>query len=84
MDHTPVDLILVDEAARRPIGRPWLTLAMDVDTRMVAGFLIFFDPPCATSVALALAHAVLPKTVWLAQHPASLAGCRSTPERARR
>jgi hypothetical protein len=36
MDHTPVDLILVDEAARRPIGRPWLTLAMDVDSRMVA------------------------------------------------
>ena len=67
MDHTPVDLILVDEAARKPIGRPWLTLAMDVDTRMVAGFLISLDPPCATSVALALAHAALPKTAWLTE-----------------
>ena len=66
IDHTPVDLILVDEAVRRPIGRPWLTLAMDVDTRLVAGFLISLDPPCATSVALALAHAVLPKEGWLA------------------
>jgi putative transposase len=66
IDHTPVDLILVDEAARRPIGRPWLTLAMDVDTRLVAGFLISLDPPCATSVALALTHAVLPKESWLA------------------
>ena len=28
------------------IGRPWLTLAMDVDSRMVAGFLISLDPPC--------------------------------------
>ena len=61
MDHTPMDLILVDEAARKPIGRPWLTLAMDVDTRMVAGFLISLDPPCATSVALALAQAVCPR-----------------------
>src|SRR5262249_54527336 len=66
IDHTPVDLILVDEAVRRPIGRPWLTLAMDVDTRLVAGFLISLDPPCATSVALALAHAGLPKEGWLA------------------
>jgi hypothetical protein len=28
------------------IGRPRLTLAMDVDSRMVAGFLISLDPPC--------------------------------------
>jgi putative transposase len=67
MDHTPMDLILVDEAAREPIGRPWLTLAMDVDSRMVAGFLISLDPPCATSVALALAQAVLPKAGWLTE-----------------
>lgn len=67
MDHTLVDLIVVDEVARRPIGRPWLTLAIDVDTRTVAGFLISLDPPCATSVALAVAHAVLPKTAWLAE-----------------
>jgi putative transposase len=67
MDHTPVDVIVVDEVARKPIGRPWLTLALDVDSRMVAGFLISLDPPCATSVALTLAHAVLPKTAWLAQ-----------------
>ena len=67
MDHTPMDLIVVDEAARKPIGRPWLTLAMDVDTRMVAGFLMSLDPPCATSVALALAQAVLPKAGWLTE-----------------
>jgi putative transposase len=67
IDHTPVDLIVVDEAVRRPVGRPWLTLAMDVDSRMVAGFLISLDPPGTTSVALALAHAVMPKTAWLAE-----------------
>lgn len=38
IDHTPVDVIVVDQQNRRPIGRPWLTLAIDVRTRMVAGF----------------------------------------------
>ena len=38
IDHTPVDVIVVDEAHRLPIGRPWLTLAIDVATRVVAGF----------------------------------------------
>jgi putative transposase len=66
VDHTLMDLIAVDEGRRRPLGRPWLTLAMDVDSRMVAGFLISLDPPCTTSVALALAHAVMPKAAWLA------------------
>lgn len=56
----------MDDVARRPIGRPWLTLVLDVHTRTVAGFLISLDPPSATSVALALAHAVLPKEDWLA------------------
>ena len=30
IDHTPVDLIIVDNQYRKPIGRPYLTLAMDV------------------------------------------------------
>lgn len=30
IDHTPVDLIIVDEVYRKPIGRPYLTLANDV------------------------------------------------------
>lgn len=38
IDHTPVDIILVDELDRQPVGRPWITLAIDVFSRMVAGF----------------------------------------------
>ena len=30
IDHTPVDLIIVDNQYRKPIGRPYLTLAMDI------------------------------------------------------
>jgi putative transposase len=61
IDHTLVDVIVVDEIDRKPIGRPWLTLAVDVATRMVAGFHLTLEPPSVTSVALALSMAVLPK-----------------------
>jgi putative transposase len=66
IDHTPVDIIVVDQHKRLPIGRPWLTLAIDVRTRMVAGFHVSLWSPSTISVSLALSQAVLPKTCWLA------------------
>jgi putative transposase len=65
IDHTPVDAIVVDAVNRLPIGRPWLTLAIDVATRMVAGFYLSMEAPSSTSVALCLTQAVLPKENWL-------------------
>ena len=65
IDHTPVDVIVVDEAHRLPIGRPWLTLAIDVATRVVVGFYVSLEAPSSTSVALCLTQAVLPKENWL-------------------
>jgi putative transposase len=73
IDHTPVDLMLVDDATRTCIGRPWLTLALDVHTRMVLGLLLSLDPPCATSAALVVAQAVLPKQAWLMDRAIDLA-----------
>jgi putative transposase len=40
---------------------------MDADSRVVVGLLISLDPPCTTSVEPAPAHAVMPKTAWLAE-----------------
>jgi len=68
IDHTPADIILVDDVYRKPIGRPWITLAIDVYSRMVAGYYLSFDPPSETSVAMCVAHAVLPKDEWLLLH----------------
>lgn len=68
IDHTPVDIILVDDIHRKPIGRPWLTLAIDVYSRMVAGYYLSLDPPSETSVAMSVAHAMLPKEEWLVLH----------------
>ena len=68
IDHTKLDIILVDDHYRRPIGRPWITLAFDVYSRMVTGFYVSFDPPGALSTGLCLAHSILPKERWLAKH----------------
>lgn len=65
VDHTPVDIILVDDIHRQPIGRPWLTLLIDVCSRMVLGYYISFDPPGNLSLGLALTHAILPKEAEL-------------------
>jgi putative transposase len=65
IDHTLVDVIVVDSRTREPIQRPWLTLAIDIHSRCVAGFHLSLDPPSATSVALCIAHAALPKSNWL-------------------
>ena len=67
MDHTPVDLIIVDEKHRLPIGRPFLTSAIDVATKMISGFKVTLDPPSASSVGLCAAQAIMPKESWLAK-----------------
>jgi putative transposase len=39
-DHTPVDVIVVDEKHRLPVGRPYLTIAIDVFSRCVVGMVV--------------------------------------------
>jgi putative transposase len=68
IDHTPADIILVDDVYRKPIGRPWITLAIDVHSRMVTGYYLSFDPPSETSVAMCVAHSILPKEDWMLLH----------------
>lgn len=68
IDHTPMDVIIVDQEARKPIGRPWITVAIDVYSRMVLGYYISLDAPGSLSVGQCLAHAILPKEAWLARH----------------
>jgi putative transposase len=67
VDHTQVDVIIVDQADRETAGRPWITLAIDVMTRMVTGFHLGMEAPSRTSIGLCLLHAVYDKTGWLAE-----------------
>lgn len=67
IDSAIVDLIVVDPVTREEIGRPWITIAVDVASRCVLGFYLSFDPPSQTSVALTLENACCPKDEWLRQ-----------------
>ncbi|MEO8053121.1 MAG: hypothetical protein ABI833_22160 [Acidobacteriota bacterium] len=62
MDHTPSDLIVVDDNSMLPLGRPTLTSALDEYTRCLMGFYVGFEPPSCLSVMRCLKHAILPKT----------------------
>ena len=66
IDHHYLDLILVDDISRKPIGRPWLTLAIDVFSRMVVGYYLSLEAPSAQSVGMCVQNAILPKDQALA------------------
>lgn len=65
IDHTPLDLIIVDDVQRLPIGRPHLTLAFDLRTRTVTGYCLALENPGALAVGLAITQSVLPKDALL-------------------
>ncbi|MGE8065023.1 transposase [Pseudomonas sp. NPDC089569] len=65
IDHAEVDCIIVDSEQRRSLIRPWVTLAIDVYTRVILGFYLSLWHPSTMSVALCISHAILPKERWL-------------------
>lgn len=65
IDHTELDVMLVDEKDRKVLKRPWITVVLDCWSRMVLGFYISFDPPSAFSVGRALGNAMLRKEKFL-------------------
>lgn len=62
IDHSPADVVIVDVETRAPIGRPWITLVIDVASRAIAGLHVSLEDPSVTSVGMALRHAILDKT----------------------
>jgi hypothetical protein len=73
IDHTEVDVIVVDPEHRQSVRRPWLTLAIDVNSRMVVGYHLSLNEPSAVSVGLCLLNAVFDKTTLLADRDIDIA-----------
>ncbi len=69
IDHTPLDLIVIDTLTKLPLGRPWLTMAIDFHSRMVVGFYVSFNAPSGHGVLQCLRRGILPKEAWLARFP---------------
>jgi len=61
IDHTPLDLLVVDEEDRLPIGRPTLTLALDRYSGFPTGLHVGFEPASYVAAMRCLAHSILPK-----------------------
>jgi putative transposase len=69
MDHTKLDLFVIDDETCLPIGRPWLTVAIDKLTKTICGMFISFEPPSHLSVMQCLLHAIMPKSYVKEKYP---------------
>lgn len=65
IDHTVIDLIVVDDRDRQPIGRPYLTVAIDGYSRCILGMVVTLEAPSAVSVGLCIAHMACDKRPWI-------------------
>lgn len=61
IDHTPLDLFLIDEKTCLPMGRPTLTVVIDHFSRMLLGYYLSFGAPSTAAVIGALRQAILHK-----------------------
>ena len=59
IDHTLLDVVV--ECSENVRFRAWLTLAVDVHSRAVVGYLLSPNPPSAMSILECMRHALLPK-----------------------
>jgi putative transposase len=64
VDHTSLDLSVIDEAPNLPLGRPYLTVFKDRHTKSLTGYYIGFEPPSVVSVGYALKNLIVSKA-WL-------------------
>lgn len=69
IDHTLMDLMVVDDDSGLPLGRPLLTACIDDFSRCALGISIGFEPPSYLTVARCLKHAFLPKTGLKTAYP---------------
>lgn len=70
IDHTPADIQFVEviDNVGVVVGRPYLTVVVDVFSRAILGFCLTLEKPSSLSVALCLQQALTPKAPWLAAH----------------
>jgi putative transposase len=61
IDHTPLDLILLDDELHIPLGRPTLTMLVDVYSHCIVGYYFSFSEPSYDAVRRAMLNAMKPK-----------------------
>jgi len=70
MDHTPIDVhVVIDINGLRLLGKPTLTVLIDVYSRCILGWVLSFEPPSLYSVMECIKRANRPKIHLLEQFP---------------
>jgi putative transposase len=70
MDHTLLDaMVVIDAISLLPLGRPWLTVLIDVRTRCVVGFVLTFEPPSNYAATECIKRANRPKLHLRERYP---------------
>lgn len=54
IDHTQLDILMVSSETGKPLGKPWLSLAVDAESRQVLGFFLSFEAPSYRSCMMIL------------------------------
>lgn len=58
IDHTQLDIELVGRKTGKNLGRPWLTICVDADTRVILAIYLTYDPPSYVSVMMVIRELV--------------------------
>lgn len=69
IDHTHLDVMLIDPETGLVIGRPYLTVVLDRFSRMVMAYLLHFAAPNTESVLRVIEKAICPKESLLQKYP---------------
>ncbi len=69
IDHTHLDLFVVDDRTSLPLGKPYVTACIDSYTRCILGIYVGFNPPSYQSVAACLKDCFLPKVNLKEDYP---------------
>ena len=69
IDHTPMNLYVIDDESYLPLGRPWLTAIKDRRSGMLLGFYVSFSPTGLISIFGALKHSLVSHHLAYEQWP---------------
>ena len=65
IDHTVVDVMVIDDETGQPLRRPWITLAIDEMSRSILGMILSFEPPSSTKLARFMVNTIYPKDDYM-------------------
>ena len=69
VDHTKLDLFVIDSETSIPLGRPWLTLAVDEYSRSIVGAYISFKDPDFGVILKLIRNTIEPKDYIAERYP---------------